>query len=564
MSADPPVSQQFARRLTLLYSVALATVALLSLVGQGLVQQSISRQRDDSTIINIAGRQRMLSQRIAKSALAAVHRDFSKQGEHIDELRHALAEWVASHGELVGASRGQNSAVVAQLFAGLEPARKAMVAAGEKLVWALPVFSDTEREVGGLLDTILSTESDFLQRMDAIVSQYELEAQGRIERLRQLELALLCVTLSVLLAEALLVFRPAVRSIRDTLQRLGTSEAERARMAGELGTIVDSVPALILYHDREGKIIRVNKSGAEIIGESMYKLHGSSVYGWFPDDSVRFREEDEWIYANDAPRLGLVHYLRNSQGEVRWLRMNKVPYHDVDRQVIGTIIFAVDVSAHKRLEKRLMELRAEEQRHLGYNLHDGLGQHLSGILYLGRRLENRLRGKADPEADNAAEVVNLVKESIESVRNLSQGLRPLGDEPNALPQALAELVRKTKETTGIDCVFEESGTVLVFESDVAEHLFRIGQEAINNAVRHSGGTRIAVTLRQGDDETVLEVSDNGQGLDAETWRKGRQRGGDAGGLGLSIMEHRAELMGGAFNIEALPEGGTRVRCSLKI
>jgi PAS domain S-box-containing protein len=554
-----------ARRLTLLYCAALGTVALLSIIGQVIVQEMISRQRSDSSVINVAGRQRMLSQRIAKAALAAAQAaDAGDRARWTGELSSALDLWRVSHETLVGspdagrASR-ENSAVVAAMFAALEPSRAGMAAACEQLLGA----SDSAGAVAALAE-ILRHESDFLERMDAIVFQYEAEARERVERLRRLEGILLAVTLTVLALEGAFVFRPAVNSIRRTMRRLGASEAEREEIAAQLGTIFDSVPALILYHDREGKIIRVNKSGAEIIGESLYRLHGSSVYAWFPDDSQRFREEDAWIVAHGQPRLGLLHFLRNSQGDIRWLRMNKVPFRDRDGAVIGVIVFAVDVSAHKRLEKRLMELRADEQRRLGYDLHDGLGQHLSGILYLSRRLENRLRGRSAPEADGAAEIVNLVKQSIESVRGLSQGLRPLGDEPRALASALAELARATRESTGIDCGFEEQGTVLLFESDGAEHLFRIAQEAVNNAVRHSGGTRIRIRLTQGDDATVLEVSDDGRGMPPGAWQRPRPHGRDPEGLGLGIMEHRAGLMGAAFAIEAGPEGGAVVRCTMKI
>jgi two-component system sensor histidine kinase DegS len=555
-----------ARRLTLLYSAALGTIALLAILGQLLVQELISRQRNDSSVINIAGRQRMLSQKLSKAALAASYWEGPDQRvARVEEMRTALLEWQRADAMLRGESAPQsNSPEVSALFAELEPARIAMVEACEFL---LRQYESTGAEREGdhaALAALLQHEARFLDGMDRIVAQYESEARARVEGLQHVERALLAFTLLVLALEAAFVFRPAVRSIQETMRRYAQSEAGREQVTAQLETIFDSVPALILFLDREGGIIRVNKPGAELIGESMEKLRGSSVYQWFPEDAGRLREEDAWIFAHDSPRLGLLHFLRNTQGDVRWLRMNKVPYHDAAGSVTGTIMFAVDVSAHKRLEKRLMELQAEEERKLGYDLHDGLGQHLSGILYLSRRLENRLRGQDAPEAESAGEIVNLVKEAIETVRRMSQGLRPLGDEPRALVVALNDLTRRTQEITGIPCSFEESGTVLLFEADVAEHLFRIAQEAINNAIRHSSCQSIHVRLRQGDDATTLEVADDGIGMSAAALPKGRPAGRDADGLGLSIMEHRAELMGGAFSMESGPGGGTTVRCVLKV
>ncbi|MFM1918508.1 MAG: hypothetical protein RLZZ303_142 [Candidatus Hydrogenedentota bacterium] len=558
------------RRLTLLYCAALGTVALLCITGQVLVQELISQQRSDSSVINVAGRQRMLSQRMSKAALAATRSTDPAELElRRQELEGVLKLWVASHDVLLGKEghlrdTGSNSPEVLSMFVGLESGRQAMVAACENLLSQLANTPLDREALESAAQVILENEADFLHRMDEIVFQYEAEARARVDGLRRVELVLLAFTLTVLALEGAFVFRPAVNYIRQSMRMLAASEVEREQIAAQLGTIFDTVPALILYHDRDGKIIRVNKSGAEIIGESLYKLHGSSVYAWFSEDAERLSLEDEWIYQHDAPRLGLLHNLRNSQGETRWLRMNKVPYHDMEGNVIGIIVFAVDVTAHKRLEKRLMELRAEEQRRLGYDLHDGLGQHLSGILYLSRRLENRLRGKEAPETDSAVEIVNLVKEAIETVRSMSHGLRPLSEDPRALAAALTELARKTKDTTGIECTFTETGTVYIFENDVAEHLFRIAQEAINNAVRHSQCKHIAVSLRQGDDATTLEITDDGKGLKDKEWRISRPHGREPGGLGLSIMEHRAELMGGSFAIETSEGDGTTVRCTLRI
>lgn len=559
-----------AHRLTLRYCMALGTVALLALGGQVLVQELISRQRDDSSLINVAGRQRMLSQRITKAALAAAYTASGDvRTERLQEFREALELWETAHEALTGADNplhqaGMNSDRVRAMFAALEPARLSMLQACHTLVDWLDTHAEPLPAGNDAMDTLLTQEADFLQRMDGIVYQYESEARDRVERLRWVEVLLFGTTLVVLLLEAFFIFRPAVRAIRRTLDRLFESEEEREQMASELSTIFDTVPALILYHNREGNILRVNKSGAETIGESLYRLHGSSVYSWFPDDSRRYREEDDWIYAHDQPRRDLLHYLRNSQGDVRWLRMNKVPYHDLEQKVIGIIVFAVDVTGHKRLENRLMELRTEEQRRLGYDLHDGLGQQLSGILYLSRRLENRLRDKVEADAASASEIVKLVKESVTAVRNLSKGLRPLSDDPHALAQALSDMAEKTRTSTGIDCTFEESGTVLLYEMDVAENLFRIAQEAVNNAIRHSGGTAIRVHLQQSDEETLLEVIDNGKGLGSVDWRATNARGRDPGGLGLGIMEHRAELMGGILWVESSPETGTAIRCRLKV
>lgn len=553
-----PSEATVSSRPALIYMGALGSVALLCVVGQLLVQVLIARQEDDASVVNVSGRQRMLSQRITKSALAvAADREPEK---YRAELRDASALWSESHDALIRrdpAMRlgGKNSETVLALYREIEEPRLQILSHAKTIAGQTEGKNATETRA--LVDEILLAEAKYLHGMDTIVFQYSREARGRVETLQRIQLGLLAVILAVLGFEALFVFRPAMQRIRMAVRQAQNSEAQHALVSGELGLIFDSVPALIAYLDTDGHILRLNRSGAEITGESLEALMGTCIYDLFTGQEARLRAEDLRIVKTGEPQLGLLHYLRNAQGDIRWLRMNKIPRKDASGEITGIVMFAVDVSEQKQIERQFMELRSEEQRRLSYNLHDGVGQELSGILYLGRRLVNRLQGR-DPEAEGqAAEILKLVKRSVESVRDVSKSLRPIGDEPDALSKSLRDLTRTTAEAAGIDCAFEEKGTVLLFEADVAEHLYRIAQEAVNNAVRHSGARQIRVRLAQSDEETSLEVADDGRGMTG---------GGDqsAEGLGLGIMKHRAELIGGRLRIESGPQGGTTMQCTVVV
>ncbi len=218
------------RRLTLLYIAALTTVAVLSIGAQWLIQWQLDNGESDSRVINVAGRQRMLSQRIAKVSLRV---DGNETPPTVrGELSEALAEWSASHlalqaGDAELALPGESSPRVTELYAAIEPDFLAIRQAASALI------DEPSSDSAEAVATIQRHEAAFLEGMDAVVSQYVVEAERRVERLRLFERGILGLTLAVLLAEGLLIFRPAVRHITETTEGLqrARDEAEEANAA---------------------------------------------------------------------------------------------------------------------------------------------------------------------------------------------------------------------------------------------------------------------------------------------------------------------------------------------
>jgi PAS domain S-box-containing protein len=240
-----------------------------------------------------------------------------------------------------------------------------------------------------------------------------------------------------------------------------------------------------------------------------------------------------------------------------WIEGSSMPM----REPGGAILwhgFLIDVTERQRAEQALheSEQRFQEageaaQGRIARDLHDGLGQQLGGVLYLGRLLYQDLRAHDAPEAEKAAELNRLVKAALELTRNVARGLHPVPAQPDGLMLALEALIEQAGAGGEVRFIFECESPVLVDDVRVASQLYRIAQEAVNNSLKHSGGTRIEVALWQESDALILRVRDNGIGL---------AHGPVGHGLGLHSMRHRARLIGATLETGNGEAGGAVVTC----
>lgn len=209
-----------------------------------------------------------------------------------------------------------------------------------------------------------------------------------------------------------------------------------------------------------------------------------------------------------------------------------------------------EIRERERLESMLLEVSEREQRRIGHDLHDSLCQHLTGTALAAQVLTGRLEEKSLPEAAQADRVVTMIEDGIQLSRSLARGLSPAEMDVQGLTSALRELASTTAQQTAIACRLELPQIVLLNDSQATTQLYRIAQEAVRNAVKHSGAQHIVVSLTQESRGILMTVEDDGAGLPEDA---------SAGeGMGLHIMRHRAELIGAQFELERLARG-TRVR-----
>ena len=210
---------------------------------------------------------------------------------------------------------------------------------------------------------------------------------------------------------------------------------------------------------------------------------------------------------------------------------------------------------HRRLEQEVLEISEREQQRIGQDLHDGLGQHLTGTGLLAHMLHQKLASKSLPEAAEAAKIMRLVKQATAQTRALARGLHPLNLEAGGLTEALQELTTIVQECSNISCRFETVKGVTVHDNGKAMHLYRIAQEAVNNSLKHSRANRIDIRLFKRGEGVVLIVNDDGVGIPAAASQA-------RGGMGLRVMQHRAKLIGARLTVERAGESGTMMTCVL--
>jgi len=231
------------RRLTILYVCALCSVAVLAILSQVIIQVTIQQQSSDAFVINIAGRQRMLSQKISKDVLILENAtDPTMRMVRTEELQQAVTLWQQSqqglqNGNVQLGLPSTTSVDVKRLFSAIEPNYETMLSAAKNLLAQLdqqPASSSQHPNVSSFVDTILAQEAPFLVGMDQIVSQYQREAEGHVTSLRNTELLLLCITLIVLLVEGSFVFRPTARKLQETIADIVALQQEIAKQKYEL------------------------------------------------------------------------------------------------------------------------------------------------------------------------------------------------------------------------------------------------------------------------------------------------------------------------------------------
>jgi PAS domain S-box-containing protein len=340
---------------------------------------------------------------------------------------------------------------------------------------------------------------------------------------------------------------------RDITARKREKQQLRDREA-RLQAILDTAPDAIITIDRYGLVQNCNPAVERLFGFTVAELTGKNISCVMPapypdehDTYLRhFRETGVRRIIGSSRRLIAQH--RDGHIFPINLSVNEIDHMGLYLGIVK------DVSDLDNLQRQVLRTSDEVQRHIGQSLHDGPQQVLAGLSLLARSLQIELHRRESPLERDADRLHNGIRDAIASLRNLARGLFSAPLEDSDLTTALEGLAHRSLEDYGIPCEFDCPETITISDHYVADQLYHIAQEAVMNAVKHSGSDLIRIILERSGKNISLRISDNGTGFDSKEQANS--------GLGLYIMPYRAATIGADLEIYPADEGGTVVSCNL--
>ncbi|MDE3066202.1 MAG: PAS domain S-box protein [Verrucomicrobiota bacterium] len=342
--------------------------------------------------------------------------------------------------------------------------------------------------------------------------------------------------------------------VRDISER---KQAEAALREGEqrLRAIMETAVDGIITIDERGLIESLNPAACRIFGYELRELLGRNVKVLMPPP---YHEQHDgyltrYLHTGEARIIGIgreVTGLRQD-GTTFPMHLSVCEVRLGERRLFTG--FVRDISERRQLEQAVAAAAEQERAHLARELHDGLGQQLGGLLFMMNGLCRDLQSARAREAETAKQLSQELATAIAQARALSHELYAVPPEPDGLAEALGNLADRVAGDGGVACAFKGETSILVHQPATASHLYRITQEAVQNALKHSRATRIEIEMALSAGGLTLAVRDNGIGFPAQR---------SSQGIGLHTMEQRAKLISGQLTARARPEGGVEVICSV--
>ncbi len=320
-----------------------------------------------------------------------------------------------------------------------------------------------------------------------------------------------------------------------------------------LRAIMDNAAEAIIVINQGGLITDYNLAAENMFGYSVDEIIDSNVNMLMPSP---YHEQHD-TYLTNYSKTGESHIM-NGPRELPGLRKDGsifpliLSVTKIDH--IGLFCGIIrDLSEQKLLEKEIADVSTQEQERIGQDIHDDLGQQLTGLSLMIASLQRELVRENIPQNTKLDEIIKHLQQTTISARTLSCGLAPMSIETLGLEDAINVLISDIQKASGINCHFESQLPVTIDDHTTCIQIYRIIQECLNNTVKHADAKNISIQLNN-TDHFELTVYDDGKGFDPQNKNL-------ANNLGLRIMRYRAGVIGCTLNIESSPGKGTLIKCT---
>ena len=582
------------------YLFALAGIALTIIIAQILIQTHLNSQLSDSRVINVAGRQRAFSQKLVKEVLLL--NDIAspeKKQEIIFEIEHTLAIWKSSHkglqlGDETLKLPPEKDADILSLFQNLEPHHQAMVGATEEILSKESVTAVDFLKQKAIL---LENERSFLKLMDNIVNKYDARSNAQLQNLKQKEYWLLAFSLLILLLEMLFIFRPLSLQIRKTISNLMqiqlesdtntkkietllTEKEKSLRELQELNFVIDNA-ALFASARKDGSVVFISKKFLKLLGLKKEQLNT-------PLSELLTTDEGQQQYLKEVLKSNRKNNIRSEEiqittgdGHQIWLDISIIPMHQASKQQ-SILILCSDITERKQnqlkveqltqqnfeermLQKKqqasqIVEGQEEERKRIAKDIHDGIGQMLTALKF---NIESINLKNIEKSGEKISYLKDLTADLIKGVRTATFNLTPPELSDHGIFPALHKMTVELSKLTGKTILFENKTEEHIrFDSLAETNIYRVTQEAVNNAIKYAQANYILVTINFNDDILSIVIDDDGNGFDATILNEVPKNNSE-GGMGLFFMKERISYINGRLFIHSEVGKGTRVTINYK-
>lgn len=587
------------KNLRRLYFFALLTIALTIIISQFLVQYNLNQQLSDSKIINFSGKQRMLSQKIVKEVLILHYVADTASSKQISHLKEVLQLWKKNQNALENGNDSlafpkEKSETLSKLYLEINPIFNKIAQSTDSFLSNLKQKKQAP-ENQKLVQTILDNEGNFLLKMNEIVTQYDLEAHEKVTEQRRIEYWIFGFTLLVLLLEFFFIFKPTNKKIERLIAKLLSSEKKALKLAYDTEIISEikenSVKELkSLNYAMENTLLycRIAPDGSIIhIGEKFAKLLNYTKFS----SNKKFSEvltEDEKEQVN-FDRLIFEKQRSGWQGELKiinkdekeiWLDLSMVPVM-IKKDELELLIVCFNITERKKaqseverlnlenttekinqqkiISSKIVENQENEQNRIAKEIHDGIGQMLTGLKFSLESINLDDREKSEQKIEY---LKKLSLDIIKGVRTATFNLMPPELSDHGIVSSLSKLTQELSKLTGKEILFyNKTDFDQRLDSLIEINIYRLTQEAINNAIKYAESSHIIVQLSHSDTLLSIIVDDNGKGFDVNAVDKKRN---SESGMGLLFMKERIQYINGRVFMNSIPGEGTRITFNIPI